>query len=118
MRGLLILAVAALGFCTAACASAGWPAPIDDFKTNVDKTVGVVSDYYSALNEYERHILSRDRVLRSVARDRCGGRVWRGHAAGGPRLQRRGDSRAYRCAGAGRRLRATPCRSRRIEGRG
>jgi hypothetical protein len=56
MRRLVILAVVALGFCTAACASAGWPAPIDDFKTNVDKTVGVVSDYYSALNEYERHI--------------------------------------------------------------
>jgi hypothetical protein len=42
MRRLLIVAVVALGFCTAASANAGWPAPIDDFKTNVDKTVGVV----------------------------------------------------------------------------
>ncbi len=53
--GFLVLTVAS-ALSAAACASAGWPGPIDDFKTNVDKTAGVVSDYYDGLNEYERHI--------------------------------------------------------------
>jgi hypothetical protein len=50
------LPVVALALTAASCASAGWIGPIDDFKTNVDKTVGVVSDYYRALNDYERHL--------------------------------------------------------------
>jgi hypothetical protein len=52
LRLLIVpLAVGASG-----CASAGWPVPIEDFKTTVDKAAGVVSDYYGALNDYERHL--------------------------------------------------------------
>jgi hypothetical protein len=56
MRRFPILSLVTIALTAAACASAGWSGPIDDFKTNVDKSVGVVSDYYGALNDYERHI--------------------------------------------------------------
>jgi hypothetical protein len=56
MRRFPVLSLVTIALTAAACASAGWSGPIDDFKTNVDKTAGVVSDYYGALNDYERHI--------------------------------------------------------------
>jgi hypothetical protein len=55
-RAVLVILVVAVSGIALACATAGWPGPIDEFKTNVDKTVGVVTDYYGALNDYERHI--------------------------------------------------------------
>lgn len=56
MRRALVLSAVALSLSAISCASAGWPGPIDEFKTNADKTVGIVTDYYGALNDYERHI--------------------------------------------------------------
>ena len=56
MRRFPVLSLVTIALTAAACASAGWSGPIDDFKSNVDKTAGVVSDYYGALNDYERHI--------------------------------------------------------------
>jgi hypothetical protein len=56
MRRALALLVAVFSLTATGCATAGWSGPIDAFKVNVDKTVGVVTDYYGALNDYERHI--------------------------------------------------------------
>jgi hypothetical protein len=49
-------ALVALALAAGACAQRRWSEPIARFKTDVDRSVVVVSAYYTALNDYERHL--------------------------------------------------------------